>query len=106
MAVTDVYENRASRAYIRTSANTSIAVSDLALPGETLLGFTIAKVFWSTSGVITLARNSVVVANLLFSSQWILDEYGIVFADNFDKPLDITVPANSTVILEVNKIKS
>jgi hypothetical protein len=107
MAASDVYENRGSRALIRSvSASTTINLADLQLPGETVTGFTIAKLFWSSPGVVTLARNGVTVAYLNGNDHWLLDDNGVIFSENSTFPLVITMPVNSTIIIEVNKQKA
>jgi hypothetical protein len=107
MAASDIYENRGSRALIRTVAtSTTINLADLQLPGETVTGFTIAKLIWSGSGVITLVRNGVTIANLNGNQIWPLDDIGIVLSEQSTQPLTITMPINSTIIIEVNKQKA
>jgi hypothetical protein len=107
MAVTDIYENRGSRALIRTVAtSTTINLADLQLANETVTGFTIAKLFWSTPGVITLTRNSVVIAYLNGNEHWLLDDNGVIFSEQNTFPLTITMPVNSTIVIEVNKQKA
>jgi hypothetical protein len=105
MAVTDIYENRGSRALIKSVATTTIALADLQLTNETVTGFTIAKMFWSTPGVITLTRNNIVVAYLNGNDHWLLDDNGVIFAEQSTFPLTITMPVNSTIVIEVNKQK-
>lgn len=107
MAASDIFQNRGSRALIRTVAtSTTISLADLQLPGEVVTGFTIAKVLWSTGGTITLVRNGVTLANLNGNQIWPLDDIGIVLSEQKTQPLTITMPINSTIVIEVNKEKA
>jgi hypothetical protein len=108
MAASDIFENRSSRAFVRTVVSTTINLADLQLANETVTGFTIAKLYWTTpaSTSITLVRNSITIASLNGSSAWPLDEVGITLSDQPTWPLVLTLPAGATVILELNKIKA
>lgn len=89
-------------AQIVLSGSGTVALTDLALTGETVTGFTILNLFWSTAGTITLTRGSDVI-NLNGSGSWPLTYFATPYTLDANQPLVAVVPANSTVILEVRK---
>lgn len=92
---------------VATGANDTITTANLALAGETVDSFSITKLFWSTTGTITLARGANVVLSLTGSDHWPLDMYNIALGTANTADLVITVPdANSSIVLELKKSSS
>jgi hypothetical protein len=84
---------------------TTIALANLSTgANETVTAATIRKVAWSTSGYISITRNSVPILNLHNSGSIVFDDMNTTIANNSTQPIVVVINTGGFVLIEMTKV--
>ena len=83
---------------------TTISLANLSSgANETVTAATIRKVAWSTSGYISITRNSVPILNLHNSGTIVFDDMNTTIANNSTQPIVVVINTGGFVLIEMTK---
>jgi hypothetical protein len=83
---------------------TTISLANLSSgANETVTAATIRKVAWSTSGYISITRNSVPILNLHNSGSIVFDDMNTTIANNSTQPIVVVINTGGFVLIEMTK---
>lgn len=101
-----INNKKGSTATIRLNATANVALTALAVGGETVNGAIITSVAWSTNGAIVVARGANTILDLSGSGQWNLNEGGGALTEDLTANFAVTVTGSGTLLLGVAKKSS